>query len=217
MSDSDALLIPSQPQTSNPTNPQGEQSSGETEQLLPKQEVNTYGYLAGFATVINYIIGTGVFGLPFAYFTAGIPLSAIAIMIFFFINVITMNYILDTTARSEGKTEVKENKGENVFKILPHNEIKYRLFDYSTLSGLWGGNIFKWASFTCLTLYTYGGLWAYAATATTTISTLFWMFYGEPEHCLTRNGIWECQLSYYMSLLLYAAIMASNDINVLSI
>ncbi|EKE39372.1 hypothetical protein ENUP19_0061G0144 [Entamoeba nuttalli] len=174
-----------------------------------KKETHSYSQAAGFATVINYIIGTGVFGIPFAYFTGGLPLSAIILIGFFIINVTTMNYLIDSMARSEGRKEIKENGGENEFNTVPVNELKFRLFDYTTLGEMWGGQFLRWFNFACLVLYLYGSLWAYAATSVSTLTTLFWMIYGDTERCIERKGHWECQLAYYISLAIYSIIVIS--------
>ncbi|ELP88425.1 hypothetical protein EIN_229580 [Entamoeba invadens IP1] len=192
---------------SEPTETQGIVSGIDNKEV--KAEANSYSLGAGFATVVNSIIGTGVFGIPLGFYSAGIPLSGISLFIFFVLNVITMNYLLEGMARSEGKEELKETGAENDFEVTPVNEIKYRLFDITALGYQWGGQPFKWFNFACMVLYIYGGLWAYVATATSTLSTIFWMVYGEPDRCVDKSGKWECQLSYYTCLILYSVIVLS--------
>ena len=55
------------------------------------EEVETYSRLVGFGTMINYIIGTGVFSIPFAYYKAGWRLTTICVIIFAFLSDKTKN------------------------------------------------------------------------------------------------------------------------------
>ena len=52
-----------------------------------------------FPLVINTIIGTGIFGLPFAYNEAGIYASIATLLIVCVINMMTSTYVLETIAR----------------------------------------------------------------------------------------------------------------------
>ncbi|KAL7721472.1 Amino acid transporter [Entamoeba marina] len=193
--------------------------------LLPSKSKGstprTYSSLAGFATEINYIIGTGVFGLPFAFYSAGIPLSAISLTIFFFLNICTMNYVLNSMSRAEGYTSAhehstdtpsEENDESNSEQITDEehiNKLRYRIYDYTSLGSIWGGPVLKYISFICLTIYMYGGLWAYAATTVSTLNTIFWMIYGDSEHCVTRSGHLDCQATYYGFLAIFSVIVIS--------
>ena len=54
------------------------QSDGPETPLLPPSEeevpkgTKTFGQIAAFATAVNFLIGSGVFSLPYAFYVAGI-------------------------------------------------------------------------------------------------------------------------------------------------
>ncbi|KNC46149.1 uncharacterized protein AMSG_00267 [Thecamonas trahens ATCC 50062] len=66
------------------------------------EEVETYSRLVGFGTMINYIIGTGVFSIPFAYYKAGWRLTTICVIIFAFLALVCVFYVVEVLARAEG-------------------------------------------------------------------------------------------------------------------
>ena len=162
-----------------------------------------------FPLIVNGAIGTGIFGLPFAYYEAGVYPSLIILIIYFVINNITCCYLLESLSRlnvlpyhPKIQVEKKDYYGElTIDKTFGFTEISYRL----------SGNILKYVGVTALALNCYSVLWAYIATCITTVKTVFWLFMGEPDQC-TGEGThfeqpWECLLTYYIVLIIYGVIV----------
>eukprot|EP01135_Chromosphaera_perkinsii_P012394 Nk52_evm5s2657 gene=Nk52_evmTU5s2657 len=64
--------------------------------------VKTYSPVVAFAFCINFIIGAGVMGLPYAYEKAGVVLSGVFMMFTGTLMCVTMTYIMEACARAEG-------------------------------------------------------------------------------------------------------------------
>ena len=58
--------------------------------------VKPYGPAVTLAMALNYIIGTGCFGLPYAFMEAGIGLSLTLMIVGVIGSLITMNYTLES-------------------------------------------------------------------------------------------------------------------------
>eukprot|EP00126_Sphaerothecum_destruens_P013153 Sdes_comp22500_c0_seq1m20950 len=65
-------------------------------------KVKTYSPIVAYAFTINFIVGAGVLGLPYAFQKAGILLSFIFFAFASTLLCITMTYIMETCARAEG-------------------------------------------------------------------------------------------------------------------
>ena len=72
-----------------------------------------------FAVTVNYIIGTGAFGLPYGVMQAGTLLSFFCIAVFTFVSSICLCYVIESMARAGGVMEAeKVHSGE----VLKRNE-----------------------------------------------------------------------------------------------
>eukprot|EP00954_Amorphochlora_amoebiformis_P016785 1314855-Amorphochlora_amoeboformis.AAC.1 len=67
-----------------------------------------YGSTKALAMCMNYIIGTGCFGLPIAFVQAGLGLTTILILCGCGLSLISMNYTLEFMARANGVTKSRE-------------------------------------------------------------------------------------------------------------
>ncbi|BFU18356.1 amino acid transporter putative [Entamoeba histolytica] len=178
-----------------------------TQPLIPQQnhkKYHTYSFITCFAVVVNYIVGTGVFGLPSAFYSAGVPLSTITILIFCILSCVTAIYVIETLSRSHGYAMAVES-GE--YKC----EMGYEVYDYSSMAQMWGGKPVKWATTITLMCSAYGSLWAYVATCVSTLSTLFWLIYSnEPMKCDVSNRWhfdWKCNVTYFTSIAVYGLVV----------
>ena len=61
-----------------------------------------------FAVTVNYIIGTGAFGLPYGVMQAGTLLSFACIAVFTFVSSICLCYVIESMARAGGVLEAEK-------------------------------------------------------------------------------------------------------------
>ena len=86
----------------------------------------TYGPAVTLAMTLNYVIGTGCFGLPYAFMEAGIGLALTLMIVGVMGSLITMNYTLESLARAEGVCAATSGG-------VPRHQITYRKFEFATM------------------------------------------------------------------------------------
>ena len=69
-----------------------------------------------FAVTVNYIIGTGAFGLPYGVMQAGTLLSFVCIAVFTLVSSICLCYVIESMARAGGVMEAEKMVGGEVRK-----------------------------------------------------------------------------------------------------
>lgn len=170
----------------------------------------TFSYKAGYALCVNYIIGTGVFGLPYGFRSAGAILSCICMAISSFTAFVTVHYVLEVLARAEGVVSAEENRGEEMekFKEKPVHQLTWRKFEFTAMSEVFGGLRGKIFSQLVVSLYCYGVMWAYTSVFASSLANIF-NTYALDKDCDIYGSVvtHECQVSYYLCVLVYAAIV----------
>lgn len=152
-----------------------------------------YSFLASIGVVINFSIGVGVFGLPFAFYSGGLPLSMIMIIIMLFLTIITSIYTIETMTRTcKKKTQ--------------HDLINNEIYDFTLMAGMWHGRQGKQLTAILMIVVNYCYLWGYVATGSNTLMTLYWLFKGSPETCDTAVWSPACQSSYYLSVAIFLVV-----------
>ena len=61
-----------------------------------------------FAVTVNYIIGTGAFGLPYGVMQAGTLLSFVCIAVFTLVSSICLCYVIESMARAGGVLQAEK-------------------------------------------------------------------------------------------------------------
>jgi hypothetical protein len=130
----------------------GARAAGEDTPLMVKQLLangdppSSYGLLVAFAVMINYIIGTGVFSLPYAFIQAGSLLSIISILVFGGVSTLCAVWVLEFMARTEGVIQHTEMSSRPLRPsegysddLPPKNQIGFRKLDFSLISQTFGG------------------------------------------------------------------------------
>lgn len=69
-----------------------------------------------FAVTVNYIIGTGAFGLPYGVMQAGTLLSFVCIAVFTLVSSICLCYVIESMARAGGVMEAEKLHSGEVLK-----------------------------------------------------------------------------------------------------
>ncbi|EKE37547.1 amino acid transporter, putative [Entamoeba nuttalli P19] len=171
------------------------------------KKIKTITTFSVFPLIINAAIGTGIFGLPFAYYEAGVYPSLMVLILFFIVNNITSGYVLEALSRlnilpksfKESPQIIEENKCF-IKETYGYTEMGYRLGSYPL----------KFFANLSLVLNCYAGLWAYVATCIKTFTTIIWIIIGNQDYCHSKNHFldsWECQLTYYGSLIIYGLVV----------
>ncbi|EMD48200.1 amino acid transporter, putative [Entamoeba histolytica KU27] len=183
----------------------------EEEQEIVSKSVNvhTISPLQTFGILINYIVGTGVFGLPYAFENAGLGLSLITTLFFYLMSIVTAIWVLENMARSSGVMETYR-RSRNAQR--PQNEIEYEVYNYTRMSAIFFGKGGKMTSIIILSFFCYGALWAYSSVFSSSVTMILWKYplskFGE---CSIVMGDWDlfgpCHLTYLSGIVLFALIV----------
>ncbi|EMD46612.1 amino acid transporter, putative [Entamoeba histolytica KU27] len=174
--------------------------------VLPFTHLKGISLLSVFSLTMNIMIGTGVFGMPLAYFEAGLVLSLVLLFIFYLLTSCTALYVLEAISRVG--TYIKRNDLLTGYK---HSKVDvYEAYGYTSLASHTAGKWFKTVINILMIVNCYGILWSFVGTSVSSIGTIWWSFQNEPEHCPVKGHFsleWECQATYYRSILFYALLV----------
>lgn len=192
---------------------------GETQALLPRARrasrslsesddvatlgVKPYGPLVALAMALNYIIGTGCFGLPFAFSQAGLALSTALLVAGAAGSLVTMNYTLEALARAEGVSSA-------ALSGAPRHQLTFRKFEFATVGELFAGPAGKLVVQAVMVLYCVGSLWSYASVFASSMSSLFFSFaLGASCDVYADDPSSGCLTGYYVFMLIFAVVVLS--------
>uniref|UniRef100_A0AAV1UWX3 Amino acid transporter transmembrane domain-containing protein n=1 Tax=Peronospora matthiolae TaxID=2874970 RepID=A0AAV1UWX3_9STRA len=165
--------------------------------------VKPYGPAVTLAMALNYIIGTGCFGLPYAFMEAGIGLSLTLLVVGVLGSLITMNYTLESLARAEG---VCAATGGGV----PRHQITYRKFDFATIAEMFVGRMGKVAVQLVMGLYCVGSLWSYASVFSSSTASIFFTYVvGDSCDVYGASPSPGCLDAYYVFMAIFSVIVLS--------
>jgi len=192
------------------------QTQTELDPLLPSSEsqipkgVKTFGQIAAFATAVNFLIGSGVFSLPYAFYVAGIPLTLVTFGFFAFFLVLGAWWIIELVARTEGMKSFEEAKSQNPLNppLKPTNHVDFRQHSYTAISYQFGGKKGNYFTQVIILAYSLGSLWGYVATVGSSVAMLIFEFFIKNEECnIYHDPSAKCQKTYYLSVVGYACIV----------
>ncbi|KAL4146885.1 hypothetical protein PRNP1_010641 [Phytophthora ramorum] len=147
--------------------------------------VKPYGPAVTLAMALNYVIGTGCFGLPYAFMEAGIGLSLTLMIVGVIGSLITMNYTLESLARAEG-------------------------FEFATIADMFVGRVGKAAVQLVMGLYCIGSLWSYASVFSSSTASLFFSYVlGDSCDVYGDSPSSGCLEGYYVFMAIFSAIVLS--------
>ncbi|EQC41620.1 hypothetical protein SDRG_01578 [Saprolegnia diclina VS20] len=162
--------------------------------------VKTYGPVVAVAMTLNYMIGTGCFGLPYAFSVAGIGLTSIFLILGFIAALITMNYTIEAMARAEGVMSTGKD-------AQPENRLTYRKIDFSVIGEIFAGRTGYAIVQTVLVLYCLGSLWSYASIFASSMASIFHTFVvGDFCDAYAANASGGCLEAYYGFMAVFSVI-----------
>ncbi|KAH3743218.1 amino acid transporter [Pelomyxa schiedti] len=161
---------------------------------------------------VNYIIGIGSFGVPYAFFIGGIAMTLIFLTGSVGLMMITGFYVLEVMARATGVdaanaacktgTLTQENGDLLQTKHAPKNNLGFEKYDYARFCEVFAGKWGKVFALVCLCLYCYGILWAYASTFGSSLAMLIWQIFIRTETCdVSLSPSTDCMTTYYCCIL----------------
>ncbi|KAH3767154.1 Transmembrane protein [Pelomyxa schiedti] len=174
----------------------------------------SYGTIAGFAVIINCIIGTGVFGLPYAFWEAGIPFGIILTVIMFVLTFVSCCWVLELMARAQGYQRVTGDHaiGDGSGR-KPLNNLVYEKFDYTKCCQTFAGLPGKIVSEIVMTFYCYGCLWASVSVFASSLSSLVLEFVPSEGHCdIYKDPSSACQGAYYASAVFFGICVVTMSL-----
>lgn len=182
----------------------------ETARLLQQQHdhfsgygVKPYGPAITLAMTLNYVIGTGCFGLPYAFMEAGIVLTSSLLVVGVLGALVTMNYTLESLARAEGVCAATRGGA-------PLHHLTYRKFDFATIGDMFAGKFGKLTVQLVMALYCIGALWSYASVFASSVASLFYSYVlGDSCDAYAAHPTAGCLDAYYVCMAIFSAIVIS--------
>lgn len=156
---------------------------------------NEYDTSTGVAMFVNYIVGTGCFALPFAFYQAGLGFASIMLIAGAALCAISGHFTLEVMARAQGYIDYKE-KGE------PRNHITNQKVDFSQMAGLFGGSILR--GVTQIMIFMFGTPWSYAGVFGSSLAALLFSYFSEHQCDVYHDPNADCRMTYYIILLSFA-------------
>ncbi|OQR98708.1 hypothetical protein ACHHYP_08273 [Achlya hypogyna] len=164
--------------------------------------VKTYGSVVAVAMTLNYMVGTGCFGLPYAFATAGIGLTSIFLIVGFLGALITMNYTLEAMARAEGVIATSKTSG-----AMPEHRLTYRKIDFSVIGEIFAGRTGYSIVQGVLVLYCLGSLWSYASIFASSVASIFFSFVLDDScDAYSPSASSGCMEAYYGAMAVFSII-----------
>ncbi|KAL0244847.1 hypothetical protein GEMRC1_008929 [Eukaryota sp. GEM-RC1] len=176
-------------------------------------EQRPYGNFTFFCLTMNYIIGTGVLGIPYAFSITGIRLSIIVTLFVGLLSFISFLYLSEAMTRADAINDMLDGDLSNsLVTASPMFRISSRKFEVPHLVELFLGGKWKAAYQVAITLYMSTALISYASTSAGSLMTNFF-FPGitTSGECNSNLEDWSsnCFLSYLCFLGIYSIIVIS--------
>eukprot|EP01105_Mastigella_eilhardi_P026505 TRINITY_DN771_c0_g1_i12.p1 TRINITY_DN771_c0_g1~~TRINITY_DN771_c0_g1_i12.p1 ORF type:complete len:608 (-),score=145.34 TRINITY_DN771_c0_g1_i12:1269-3092(-) len=191
-------------------NTEEELVAGYTSRRAANRVVHKYGTVAGIAVILNCIIGTGVFGLPYAFYQAGEAMSFVVVTIMFFSTLLSCYWVLEIMARAHGLEKAEANKSfGDGSGVRPNNSLEFEKYDYTRCCTIFGGTPGKIISEVVMILYCYGGLWASVSVFASSLASLTFELAQQGTCDIYHDPSAWCDADYYISALFYGVVVVT--------
>eukprot|EP00124_Ichthyophonus_hoferi_P001177 Ihof_evm3s56 gene=Ihof_evmTU3s56 len=163
--------------------------------------ITTYNSPTTLAMAINCIIGTGCFGLPFAFKSAGLGLASILLLFGTTYGLITLNYTLELMARTDGVISAKEGLE------TPTHRITYKKYGFTKIAEVFGGAWGRNSTQFTMVLYSLGCLWSFGSIFASSLSAMVFSYaFNEPCNIYGDHSS-SCEISYFICMAIFSAIV----------
>lgn len=181
----------------------GEGGDEDLEFLAAKYSLRPYSGVVALAMVLNYVIGTGCFGLPFAVTEGGVVASILLLTFGTVVALISMNYTLESMARADGVSAAAAG-----FPL--RNGLSYEKFDFSRIAQIFTGGTGRTLTQISIIMYSAGTLWSYASVFSSSAALLLSRYlYSTNCNVYAADASSACTSLYYVSMLLFSAIVGT--------
>ncbi|KAJ8909182.1 hypothetical protein NDN08_005875 [Rhodosorus marinus] len=172
----------------------------EDEEEAGKNGIKLYSSQVAMAMIINYVVGTGCFGLPYAFVEGGYGLAVSILLVGGVLATVSMVYTLEIMARAEGVANIGE-------RTRPVNRITLEKFDFTRIAQIFQGSYGAWISQAGVFFYTSGLMWSYASVFGSSVSSLFSSaFLSKSCDIYAANASMGCTTTYHFALAFFTAI-----------
>ncbi|RHY00714.1 hypothetical protein DYB36_013047 [Aphanomyces astaci] len=162
--------------------------------------VRPYGRVIALAMTLNCMIGTGCFGLPFAFASAGISLTSLLLLLGTVGSLVTMNYTLEAMARAEGLSSTHHPA---------HHRLTYRRHNFSCIGHLFAGQTGYTIVQIPLVLYSFGCLWSFASIFASSCASMFYTYVvvGDTCNAYAFDATSGCTAAYLASMFVFSILV----------
>eukprot|EP01100_Stratorugosa_tubuloviscum_P000165 TRINITY_DN1036_c0_g1_i6.p1 TRINITY_DN1036_c0_g1~~TRINITY_DN1036_c0_g1_i6.p1 ORF type:complete len:346 (-),score=163.50 TRINITY_DN1036_c0_g1_i6:274-1275(-) len=199
----------------------------ETEILLNREvEVVSGGSLTLVAFTLNFIVGSGILGLPYAFIESGLILSILLLALSAFISFVTINWVIEISSRAQAYSKVYNQAGiqseevfllENTVSSMHEKEedkfenfyITRTKFTMNQLCGLFLGKTGQIFFEIALIFFVICTLWVYVAVFGSSLVSVLPFGFTKTHECDVSSDVFEqnCQNAYYCCVAIYAFLM----------
>eukprot|EP00466_Bigelowiella_natans_P013814 jgi/Bigna1/56269/estExt_Genewise1Plus.C_900038 len=163
--------------------------------------ITPYSDLTGFAMCMNYIVGTGCFGLPFAFAEAGLAMNTCLLLGGGILAMISMNYTIEFLARAEAISSLRPGQA-------PNHRITFRRFDFLKVSGIFAGRTGTLLMQIPLFISALGTLWSFSSMFSSSTANVFTTYFLS-KHCnvYRSDPTSQCVSTYLLFMGIFAAVV----------
>eukprot|EP00002_Diphylleia_rotans_P041203 TRINITY_DN9972_c0_g3_i1.p1 TRINITY_DN9972_c0_g3~~TRINITY_DN9972_c0_g3_i1.p1 ORF type:complete len:344 (-),score=76.10 TRINITY_DN9972_c0_g3_i1:203-1234(-) len=182
------------------------------------EESEGYKPIVSFVFTVNFLVGAGVLGLPYAFMKAGILASIIFLLFIMLLGCITMSWMIEVQGRMTGLLEARGNLQANPSWMIKNYKFEAsEIVDY--FLGRTGKNIYTAALF----FYSEGAMWVYTVVfSASMVAKLGFPGITDDYDCdlyqddsdfgadadKNSDGYKSCQNAYYIYAVIYGCLMA---------
>eukprot|EP00002_Diphylleia_rotans_P026487 TRINITY_DN5285_c0_g1_i4.p1 TRINITY_DN5285_c0_g1~~TRINITY_DN5285_c0_g1_i4.p1 ORF type:complete len:524 (-),score=106.47 TRINITY_DN5285_c0_g1_i4:167-1738(-) len=182
-----------------------------------KDDSEGYRPIVSFVFTVNFLVGAGVLGLPYAFAKAGILASALFLFFIMILGCITMSWMVEVQGRLTG---IIESRGD--LQHVPSWAIKNYKFEASEIVEFFLGKTLKRVYIAALFLFSEGALWVYTVVfSASMMGRLGFPGITDDYDCdlyedgsdfgsnadKNSDGYKSCQNGYYIYVVIYGCLM----------
>lgn len=170
----------------------------------------TFGPVVGFLFTFNYILGSGLLSVPYAFVSVGWLMGILTLAFVTVISLICAQYVIETMARAEGYLAAEElmietktsEAADNALRVNTINQVTAsRKFELNELVRRFAGRWGEYAYVAVITMYFIGCLWSYSAVFASSMAQILKVpGIGDTCNVYTDEGKCENLYKFYVGI-----------------